>query len=136
MSKKKRSKRYKVTSASGSVNDAGKLHRNKTLALFLLISMIAFIAIYFGFLKAKMQIIQEIYIWASFVLALAYVFVAFRIAFLKQKQDGKEDGESASKLSKLDNLRRLIIILFLPMIVALFLDIMLINLGLADNLGI
>ncbi len=134
MAKKKKSKKKNLTGASQSFRVESRAQRNKKLALLLLTSMIALLAVYFGFLKAKMPIIQEIYIWSSFVLALAYVFVAFAIAFLKQKDE--KVGKNGKLLSKLDKIRRAILIIFLPMIVALLADIMLINLGLADNFGI
>ncbi len=136
MAKKKKSKKSKATTASQSFRVESRAERNKKLALLLLTSMIALLALYFGFLRAKMPIIQEIYIWSSFVLAIAYIFVAFAIAFLKQKENEAEGGKRGRLLARLDKYRRLIIIIFLPMIVALLLDIMLINLGLADNFGI
>ncbi len=136
MAKKKKSKKFKATTASQSFRVESRTERNKKLALLLLTSMIALLALYFGFLKAKMPIIQEIYIWSSFVLAIAYIFVAFAIAFLKQKENEEKDGKRGRLLAKFDKIRRGLIIVFLPMIVALLADIMLINLGLADNFGI
>ena len=136
MAKKKKSKKFKATSASATFRVESKTERNKKLALLLLTSMIALLALYFGFLKARMPIIQEIYIWSSFVLAIVYVFVAFAIAFLKQKDESGENKKHGRLLAKLDKLRRAVIIIVLPMIVALLADIMLINLGLADNFGI
>lgn len=136
MAKKKKTKKYKASTASQSFHVESKAVRNKKLALLLLTSMIVFLSIYFGFLKAKLPIIQEVYIWSSFVLAIGYVFVAFAIAFLKQKNENENEKKNGKLLSKLDRIRRMLIIIFLPMIVALLVDIMLINLGLADNFGI
>lgn len=140
MAKKKKNKKKAVTSSSQTFRVESRTQRNKKLALWLLTSMIAFLSIYFGFIRAKEIVIQDIYIWSSFVLALVYVFVAFAIAFIKQREDNKKQEEISTKNSKLlqrlDKARRVILIIFIPMIVALLIDIMLINLGFADFFGI
>ena len=84
MSKKKKTKKRSVAAAQ-TFRVESRTQRNKKLALWLLTSLIALLAIYFGFIKAGEIIIQDIYIWSSFVLALGYIGVAFTLAFLKQK---------------------------------------------------
>ena len=135
MAKKKKTKKSAPSSAQ-TFRVESRTQRNKKLAQLLVVSMIALISLYFGFLKSKMQIIQEIYIWGSFVLALGYVFCAFAIAFLKQKEEKDGVKQDQKLLQRLDKVRRGIIIVFLPMITSILIDIMLINLGLADNFGI
>ena len=135
MSKKKKTKKRSVAAAQ-TFRVESRTQRNKKLALWLLTSLIALLAIYFGFIKAGEIIIQDIYIWSSFVLALGYIGVAFTLAFLKQKDENENSNQHQKLLQKLDKARRVILIIFIPMIVALLVDIMLINLGLADFFGI
>ena len=135
MSKKKNTKKRSAASAQ-TFRVESRTQRNRKLALWLLTSLIALLALYFGFIKAGKIIIQEIYIWSSFVLAIAYVFVAFFLALYKQKDENANSKEHQKLLQKLDKARRVLLIIFIPMIVALLADIMLINLGLADFFGI
>ena len=135
MSKKKNSKKRSAASAQ-TFRVESRTQRNRKLALWLLTSLVALLALYFGFIKAGEIIIQEIYIWSSFVLAVAYVFVAFFLALYKQKDENENSKKHCKLLQKLDKTRRVLLIIFIPMIVALLADIMLINLGLADFFGI
>ena len=121
MAKKKKTKKSAPSSAQ-TFRVESRTQRNKKLALLLVVSMIALISLYFG--------------WGSFVLALGYVFCAFAIAFLKQKEEKDGVKQDQKLLQRLDKVRRGIIIVFLPMITSILIDIMLINLGLADNFGI
>lgn len=115
-----------------------KQERNKSLALLLILSMAVLLSLYFGLIKAHVQIIQEIYIWSFFVLAIVYISAAVYIAFVKEKMN--KGGISADTVSKrlclLDRLRRGILLILVPIIFALLIDYMLILLGFAGYFGI
>ena len=58
---------------------------NKKNIFKLIICFLLLLSIYFGFIKSGIQIIQEIYIWGAFILALIYIFSSFGAAFIKEK---------------------------------------------------
>lgn len=119
-------KRYRATS---------RLARNQKLALRLAVSMVLIIGIYFGCIKARFAVIQDIYIWTAFFAAIAYMIIATKIAIIRQKHSDEKNTFS-SELSLLDTWRRLLLLLIIPMIFALLIDYMLLYLGWAQYLGI
>lgn len=135
-------KTYRAKSKSSAFNGTNgnkQDHRQtkaKSTAIKLAVSFVLFISVYFGFIKAGIQLIQEIYIWSAFVIALCYVFCAFFIAYIKNSDKYKDNKKATSVLPKLDSLRKLFLILLIPMLFSLLADYMLIMLGFADFFGI
>lgn len=134
MAKKKKNK--KIPSDRQKFSVESRSTRNKKLALWLLLSMIVFIAVYFSFVRAQIAAIVNVYIWSAFVLSILYVFCAFAVAYMKQKELYKESTEKQLLMQRLDKLRKILLVLFIPMIVTLLIDLMLMNLGIAGYLGI
>ena len=89
-------KTYRAKSKSSAFNGTNgnkQDHRQtkaKSTAIKLAVSFVLFISVYFGFIKAGIQLIQEIYIWSAFVIALCYVFCAFFIAYIKNSDKYKD----------------------------------------------
>ena len=113
---------------------------NKRIAIRLLVSLVVFLSIYFGLVRTGFYYIQDIYIYTSFALAIIYAACALYIARLKQNKSEKElTGKEKELLTKLDNTRKHLIILFLPMLAAVVIDFVLLYydvFGLADYFGI
>lgn len=125
---KKTKKKYRVVSKKSE-----KLQKDKNTAIKLIISLVVIFSLYFGMLRAGEAIIQQIYIWAAFIIALLYVFVCARIASLRDKNEKNEEKNSTTKLEKLS---KNLLVLLVPIIFALLADYMLIVLGFADYFGI
>ena len=79
-------KTYRAKSKKTEIKES----RNKKLSLALVASTVVLLSLYFGMIKARIQIIQEIYIWGAFLFALIYVFCATYLAFQKEKH---KDGD-------------------------------------------
>lgn len=135
----KPNKKYRAKPAAGEKTvDGKKMSRTtaKSTAIRLAASLAVLLSVYFGFIKAGFQIIQEIYIWSAFVIALCYIFCAFFIAYIKNGGKYKNSKKAAASLPRLESLGKLLLILLIPMLFALLSDYMLIMLGLAESFGI
>ncbi|MBR5527421.1 MAG: hypothetical protein IKV97_00345 [Clostridia bacterium] len=119
-------KRYRVNTRKPS--------GNKKLALLLLLSMVIFIGTYFGCIKARFAVVQDIYIWSAFFAAVVYMCLSTALAVEKQKNDAKK--EPSAKAVRLDRARKLLLLILIPMIFALLCDYMLLYLGWAGYFGI
>lgn len=125
---KKTNKKYYVKN-----NRTEKIQKDKKTALKLLISFVVLFSLYFGMLRAGLYVIQTVYIWSAFVIALIYVFLCVKIASSREKSE--KDTEKKTFTASHSLLKNLLIIL-VPIIFALLADYMLIILGFADNFGI
>lgn len=111
-----------------------KQAQNKKWAMRLLISLIALMSLYFGCIKAGVSVIQDVYIYAGFLLILLYAFFAVMTA--REKDRGKGGDTMSVRARKYNRLSKYALVLFLPMVLSLLLDYMLILLGWAGYLGI
>lgn len=108
---------------------------NKKNIFKLIICFLLLLSIYFGFIKSGIQIIQEIYIWGAFILALIYIFSSFGAAFIKEKKS-QEDSRIQKQLMLLHQLEKNILIVLVSAIFSLLIDYMLILTGTAKYFGI
>ena len=108
---------------------------NKKNTFKLIICFLLLLSIYFGFIKSGIQIIQEIYIWGAFILALIYIFSSFGAAFIKEKKS-QEDSRIQKQLMLLHQLEKNILIVLVSAIFSLLIDYMLILTGTAKYFGI
>ena len=108
---------------------------NKKNIFKLIICFLLLLSIYFGFIKSGIQIIQEIYIWSAFILALIYIFSSFGAAFIKEKKS-QEDSRIQKQLMLLHQLEKNILIVLVSAIFSLLIDYMLILTGTAKYFGI
>ena len=108
---------------------------NKKNIFKLIICFLLLLSIYFGFIKSGIQIIQEIYIWGAFILALIYIFSSFGAAFIKEKKS-QEDSRIQKQLILLHQLEKNILIVLVSAIFSLLIDYMLILTGTAKYFGI
>ena len=108
---------------------------NKKNTFKLIICFLLLLSIYFGFIKSGIQIIQEIYIWGAFILALIYIFSSFGAAFIKEKKS-QEDNRIQKQLMLLHQLEKNILIVLVSAIFSLLIDYMLILTGTAKYFGI
>lgn len=108
---------------------------NKKNIFKLIICFLLLLSIYFGFVKSGIQIIQEIYIWGAFILALIYIFSSFGAAFIKEKKS-QEDSRIQKQLMLLHQLEKNILIVLVSAIFSLLIDYMLILTGTAKYFGI
>lgn len=108
---------------------------NKKNIFKLIICFLLLLSIYFGFIKSGIQIIQEIYIWVAFILALIYIFSSFGAALIKEKKS-QEDSRIQKQLMLLHQLEKNILIVLVSAIFSLLIDYMLILTGTAKYFGI
>lgn len=108
---------------------------NKKNIFKLIICFLLLLSIYFGFIKSGIQIIQEIYIWGAFILALIYIFSSFGAASIKEKKS-QEDSRIQKQLMLLHQLEKNILIVLVSAIFSLLIDYMLILTGTAKYFGI
>ena len=108
---------------------------NKKNIFKLIICFLLLLSIYFGFIKSGIQIIQEIYIWGAFILALIYIFSSFGAAYIKEKKS-QEDSRIQKQLMLLHQLEKNILIVLVSAIFSLLIDYMLILTGTAKYFGI
>ena len=108
---------------------------NKKNIFKLIICFLLLLSIYFGFIKSGIQIIQEIYIWGAFILALIYIFSSFGAALIKEKKS-QEDSRIQKQLMLLHQLEKNILIVLVSAIFSLLIDYMLILTGTAKYFGI
>lgn len=117
-----------------------RLKHNKKIAIRLLVSLVVFMAIYFGFLRVGFYHIQDIYIFTSFALAIAYAVCAIYTAKIRQHKLEKDLTKKEKELlSKLASAMKHLIIIFLPMFIAVVSDALILfydSFGISDYLGI
>ncbi len=117
-----------------------RIINNKKIAIRLLVSLVVFLSVYFLCIRSGFYIIQDIYIFTSFILAMVYAVCALCVA--KIKQDKKEDHLAEKEkelLSKLSILIKHLIIIFLPMFAAIVIDAVILfydSFGISQFLGI
>ena len=117
-----------------------RLVNNKKIAIRLLVSLVVFLSVYFICIRAGFYIMQDIYIFTSFILAMVYAVCALYIAKIKQNKKEKDLSENEKDLlAKLDFARKHLIIIFLPMFAAVVIDAVILfydSFGISQFLGI
>ncbi|MBE6623181.1 MAG: hypothetical protein E7621_03230 [Ruminococcaceae bacterium] len=97
-------------------------------------------SVYFFCIRSGLYIIQDIYIFSSFVLAMVYAVCALYAAKIKQnKKESQLTEKEKEALSKLSFLIKHLIIIFLPMFAAIVIDAVILfydSFGISQFLGI
>ena len=121
--------KYKLKNQPTAADVKGK--SKKTVAFLLLVSLIAFLTIYFSLVKIGFLAVVYIY-WGLFiVLSVSYGIFARALATAKI-----ENADDKDKIAKYERRIKGTIILLLPVIISLLADYMILSLGLAKYLGI
>ncbi len=120
-------KKFTAKSSSG----AGSHQNNKKLAIYLVLSFIVVMTIYFACVRAMFIHIVYVYWVLAAILAILYAIAARNLSIEKLKET-----PDSVKVDKLERSIKGCMLLLLPIIVTLLADYMLLSLGISGYLGL